>query len=305
MTSYIPLVPPLKCQGIKTKLAREIHRMSLAVEFDRWVEPFCGSAVVAFNVQPPKALLSDSNIHIIKFYRDIQAKRLAPATVREFLSEHGDQLREKGQEYYYAMRERFNNAPDSLTFLFLNRSCFNGVMRFNSSGRFNVPYCHKPDRFARAYITKIANQVRRISEVIAQSDWTFQVADFKTTLKASSASDFVYADPPYLGRHVDYFNSWSEEDDAELAELLRTTPARFIVSTWHSNEFRTNEMIAKHWSDPAFHLFTRAHFYHVGASEELRHPMLEALISNYRPAPPTEVTTSEQLSFFEQAASSA
>lgn len=304
MTSYTPLVPPLKCQGIKTKLAGEIRRMALHFDFERWVEPFCGSAVVAFNVQPKQALMCDSNAHIIQFYRDLQANRLTPGVVKGFLFEHGEELRRHGEEYYYAMRDRFNQSPDSLTFLFLNRSCFNGVMRFNRSGKFNVPYCHKPERFAAAYITKIANQVRRIGEVLAQCDWTFEVADFRTTMSNVKATDLVYADPPYLGRHVDYFNTWTESDDAALAELLRATSAKFIVSTWHSNEFRSNEMIAKHWSDPCFHLFTRAHFYHVGSSESLRHPMLEALITNFSvqssiPAP----NSAEQLAFLEQAPS--
>jgi DNA adenine methylase len=301
MISYTPLVPPLKCQGIKTKLAGEIRRIALPIEFERWVEPFCGSAVVAFNVQPKQALMCDSNVHIIQFYRDLQAHRLTPGTVREFLFEHGEELRQRGEDYYYTMRDRFNQSPDSLTFLFLNRSCFNGVMRFNRSGKFNVPYCHKPERFAPAYITKIANQVRRIGEVVAQSNWTFEVADFRATLGKLKATDFVYADPPYLGRHVDYFNSWSEGDDAALAELLRASPAKFIVSTWHSNEFRSNEMIAKHWSDPSFHLFTRAHFYHVGSTESLRHPMLEALITNFGARPSTPAPdAAEQLAFFEQ-----
>lgn len=301
MTSYTPLVPPLKCQGIKTKLAGEIRRMALPIEYDRWVEPFCGSAVVAFNVQPKKALMCDSNVHIIQFYRDLQARRLTPGTVRAFLFEHGEELRRCGEDYYYTMRTRFNQSPDSLTFLFLNRSCFNGVMRFNRSGKFNVPYCHKPERFAPAYITKIANQVRRIGEVVDQCDWRFEVADFRETMQNLASEDFVYADPPYLGRHVDYYNSWSESDDADLAELLRTSPAKFIVSTWHSNEFRSNEMIAKHWSSPSFHVFTRAHFYHVGSSESLRHPMLEALITNFTVEASIPVLdSSEQLAFFEQ-----
>jgi len=50
----------------------------------------------------------------------------------------------------------------------------------------------------------------------------------------------VYADPPYAGRHVDYFNSWSESDETELGDLLKKLPCDFILSTWHSNEFRTN-----------------------------------------------------------------
>ena len=56
-----PLVPPLKCQGIKTKLVGEIGRLVQAQAFDRWIEPFCGSCVIALNVQPKRALLCDSN----------------------------------------------------------------------------------------------------------------------------------------------------------------------------------------------------------------------------------------------------
>jgi DNA adenine methylase len=70
MTS-VPFVPPLKCQGIKTKLVRDIANLAGSAEFERWVEPFCGSCVVPLNVQPHRAVLSDSNIHIIRLYRDI------------------------------------------------------------------------------------------------------------------------------------------------------------------------------------------------------------------------------------------
>ena len=299
--SLPPLVPPLKCQGIKTKLVGEISRLAEVQEFDRWVEPFCGSCVVALNVQPARALLTDSNLHIIRLYQEIQRGTITPAVAKAFLIEEGEKLRTQGEPYYYAVRERFNAQPTSLDFLFLNRSCFNGVMRFNRHGKFNVPYGHKPERFAQAYVTKITNQIRRIAEVIAASDWTFAAADFRQTLASAQPGDLVYADPPYAGRHVDYFNSWSEADETELGSLLKSLPCRFILSTWHSNEFRTNAMIERHWSDPRFHLLTREHFYHVGSTEDLRHPMIEALITNFPAhAPQRESEEREQLAFFER-----
>jgi DNA adenine methylase len=276
-----PLVPPIKCQGIKTKLVAEIANMAEELSDGRWIEPFCGSAVVALNLQPKRALLCDSNIHIIQFYKDIQSGRLTSLGVREFLSEQGAKLLSIGEAYFYEVRERFNNAPNSLDFLFLNRSCFNGVMRFNRSGRFNVPFCRKPERFAPAYITKIVNQVQTISRVVSVSDWEFRVADFRESIATAEAGDLVYADPPYAGRHTDYFNGWSEQDEAGLAELLANLPCKFILSTWHSNEFRTNLQVEKNWASDQFHIFTKAHYYHVGAAEELRHPMLEALITNF------------------------
>ncbi|MGA7192042.1 MAG: Dam family site-specific DNA-(adenine-N6)-methyltransferase, partial [Anaerolineales bacterium] len=189
-----------------------------------------------------------------------------------------------GERHYYFVRDRFNENPNSLDFLFLNRSCFNGVMRFNKAGKFNVPFCRKPERFSPAYITKIANQVQNISKVISASDWEFKVADFKETLSSAKPQDIVYADPPYAGRHVDYFNSWSQQNEDDLAELLTSLPCRFILSTWHSNEFRTNAQVEKMWASNGFHVFTKTHYYHVGATEDLRHPMIEALITNYAAA---------------------
>ena len=274
-------VPPIKCQGIKTKLVPEIKRLAGLHDFDRWIEPFCGSCVVALNVQPKRALLCDSNVHIIKLYREIQDGSLTPAIVRSFLEEQGEELRKSGEEYYYGVRMRFNENPTSLDFLFLNRSCFNGVVRFNKSGKFNVPFGHKPERFAKSYVTKITNQVRRIADVADSCDWEFSVADFTATIAAANARDFIYCDPPYAGRHTDYFNQWSEHDEHTLIRLLQSTQARFVLSTWHSNQFRTNHSIEERWNEPNFHVVTREHFYHVGSTEELRNRMLEALIMNF------------------------
>ncbi len=134
-------------------------------------------------------------------------------------------------------------------------------------------------------------------------DWTFAVSDFRKTLAEVGPGDFVYADPPYAGRHVDYYNSWSETDEEDLARLLKGLPCGFILSTWHSNEFRTNMMIPKNWIAPGIHVLTREHFYHVGSSEDLRHPMVEALITNFPvgQAAPKSVGATEQLAFFERA----
>lgn len=290
-----PLVPPLKCQGIKTKLVSAIQSVADARHFDRWVEPFCGSGVVALNVQPKKALLCDTNRHIISLYQGIQNGEITAATVKEFLTREGEKLKAQGEPYYYEVRSRFNEVPSPLDFLFLNRSCFNGVIRFNRKGHFNVPYCHKPERFAQAYVTKITNQVRQIAQILSTVEWTFEVRDFRETLAQASTGDFVYADPPYAGRHVDYFNSWSDADEAALGAALGSLPCDFLLSTWHSNEFRRNTLIDQVWSRADFYMLKREHFYHVGSSEDLRHPMIEALISNFpMPEPMNDVQALRQ-----------
>ena len=156
-----PLVPPIKCQGIKTKLARAIRSLVPKDATGRWIEPFCGSCVVPFNVRPERAILCDTNEHIIRFYKDIQTGNVTNGQIREYLSKQGARLKKAGEEVFYEIRDQFNQAPNSLSFIFLNRACFNGVMRFNRKGKFNVPFCRKPERFARAYVANLPDALRQ------------------------------------------------------------------------------------------------------------------------------------------------
>lgn len=274
------IVPPIKSQGIKTKLVDWIASSIEDIEFERWVEPFMGTGVVAFNVRPRKALLCDSNPHLIKFYNAIKEGEITSAKVRTFLVGEGKKLLDSNGDYYYEVRERFNKEGRSLDFLFLSRSCFNGMMRFNKKGGFNVPFCKKPNRFAQALITKITNQVKNISQIIEHGDYTFVLQDFKETLQQINSDDLVYSDPPYIGRHVDYFDSWSEEDEILLNKGLTKSGAKFLLSTWLSNKYRVNEFIFSIWKD--CHIATKEHFYHVGANEKNRNSVNEALLSNTR-----------------------
>lgn len=283
-----PLVPPIKCQGIKTKLVPAIQALVGETITGRWIEPFCGSGVVAFNLRPERALLTDINPHIIAFYQAIQSGDITPSSVARYLEEEGGTLRAQGESHYYAVRDRFNEAHHPLDFLFLNRACFNGVMRFNRKGAFNTPFCRKPERFAPAYITKIVNQVRSVRQLLQQRDWTFAVADFQETFAQASIGDVVYADPPYSGRHTDYFNTWSDENEGALVYLLKSLPCTFVLSTWQENEFRRNPAMDTHWNAEGLHRLSIEHFYHVGSSEDLRHGMTEALITN-APLPGTYV----------------
>lgn len=272
-------VPPIKCQGIKTKLLPLIIK---SIDWNNngvWVEPFTGSGVVGFNLLPSRAIFADSNPHLINFYTDIQNSVISSKIVKAFLFDAGNDLLTKGEEYYYDIRSRFNSLPNSLDFLFLNRSCFNGVMRFNRKGEFNVPFCRKPNRFAQAYITKITNQVAALEKAMAGKDWMFVCQDFRKTILMAGENDFIYSDPPYIGRHVDYFDSWPEENETDLFNLLSKTKARFMLSTWEENSFRRNNFMDTMWNN--FFKTNHNHFYHVGGKEKNRNPIKEALITNY------------------------
>ncbi|MGI9251549.1 MAG: Dam family site-specific DNA-(adenine-N6)-methyltransferase [Pseudohongiellaceae bacterium] len=272
-------VPPVKSQGIKTKLVPWIGSI-VPTSFDgRWVEPFMGTGVVAFNLAPKCALLCDTNPHLITFYQAISDGEITPEMVKNYLEKEGARLLDKGQSHYYEIRDRFNKEHQPLDFLFLNRAGFNGMIRFNRKGNFNIPFCKKPQRFARAYVTKITNQVSHISKLLKVKEFVFKCQGFEKTLAGTGAEDIIYCDPPYIDRHVDYYNGWNSTHENTLFSMLSDSLGKFILSTWHHNDYRKNEYIDSLWSK--FNVLTREHFYHVGASENNRNPMVEAIITNY------------------------
>jgi DNA adenine methylase len=275
-------VPPIKCQGIKTKLVPWIRAIVPDGFTGKWIEPFMGSGVVAFNLRPKKAVLCDTNPHLIEFYNSIKHGKITSHLVRDFLEAEGEHLKKQGENYYYEIREKFNKTNEPLDFLFLNRSCFNGMIRFNKNGGFNVPFCRKPQRFERAYITKIVNQVSYVQTLLNEHEFEFKCQDFEMTVPHAGDNDIIYCDPPYIGRHADYYNSWDEKHERKLNELLNKSESRFILSTWHSNAYRENTYLNTIWRK--FNILTREHFYHVGGFEKNRNPMTEALVTNFKAA---------------------
>jgi DNA adenine methylase len=271
-------VPPIKCQGIKTKLVPFILGNIRWSKNDRsrWIEPFLGSGVVAFNLAPARALLSDTNQHVIAFYTALQQGTITGDRVRQFLTQEGRTLATTGADHYYTIRDRFNQHHSPLDFLFLNRACFNGIMRFNRQGQFNVPFCRKPHRFTPAYITKICNQVDWVRQQMQGKDWQFRVTTWEDSLTHAQAEDFIYLDPPYIGRHTDYYNAWTVADAIRLATQTQATPSGYALSMWLSNQYRYNTHLQDWWQGTDMRLCE--HFYHVGAQETLRHRMTEAIV---------------------------
>jgi len=231
----------------------------------------------------------------------LQKKEITPEGVKSYLQKEGAALLEKGEEHYYNIRSRFNEHNSPMDFLFLNRACFNGMIRFNRKGGFNVPFCRKPQRFARAYITKIVNQVEYVYFLLQRNNFKFICQDFEVTIKMAKHDDIIYCDPPYIDRHTDYFNGWDESKEKRLFEELNNTSSSFILSTWHHNDYRINEYIDIFWNK--FDILTRDHFYHVGGKEKNRNPMIEALVTNFKAVPVKyRKEKFEQLALFEQIA---
>ena len=281
------IIPPIKSQGIKTKLVPWINdiinQSGIDLSNANWIEPFWGTGVVGLNSPVGgHRIVGDNNPHIINFYNGIKDGLITPQSMREYLVQEGKLLQhaeEDGYAYYRVVKDRFNKEHSPFDFIFLSRAGFNGMMRFNKKGDWNIPFCKKPNRFAPAYITKICNQIEAAEQIIRKYDWSFVHQDFIETIRKAKRGDIIYCDPPYYGRYVDYYNGWTEENEWQLYEALKRTEAYFVLSTWHHNEFRTNDMIEKYWGQ--FNLSTQEHFYHGGGRIENRHAMIEALVFNF------------------------
>ena len=292
-------VPPIKSQGIKTKLVPWIKSIVPSDFNGTWIEPFMGTGAVAFNVAPRRAILCDSNPHLVNFYKGIASGEITPEVVKEFLTREGEILLSKGEDYYYFVRDRFNSEHSPLDFLFINRAGFNGMIRFNRKGGFNIPFCRKPQRFAQAYVTKITNQVGWVSKLIYAKEFTFKCQDFNKTIEEATSADIIYCDPPYIGRHVDYYNGWDDSHERELFNKLSGFSGRFILSTWHHNDYRENEYVKSLCSEHS--VLTREHFYHVGGKEKNRNPVIEALVTNFNAGSTERKESQTQYMLFEPA----
>ena len=270
--------PPLKSQGIKTKL---LPLIAQSIRWNpggdgRWVEPFLGTGAVVLNLAPPRALLCDLNPHTIRLLQDIQDGALSAASAREYLQDEGGVLSREGESHYYKIRDRFNLSPNSHDFLFLNRTSFNGIVRFNKKGFFNTPFCHKPERFDASFLTRVANQINWAARQMHGKDWQFACQDWRETYSAVREDDFVYLDPPYIGRNADYFSQWSDSDAVELAQRTQQLPCGYALSMWIKNSYRTNTHVDEMWPDHTVRL--ASHFYHVGSTESLRNEMIEGVL---------------------------
>ncbi len=281
------IVPPIKSQGIKTKLVPWINDLILQSGIDlenaTWIEPFFGTGVVGLNA-PIKGnhIVGDSNPHLINLYNGIKDGNITQFNMRAYLEHESKMLEtadENGYAYYREVKNRFNREHSPFDFIFLSRAGFNGMMRFNKRGEWNIPFCKKPNRFAPAYVSKICNQIASAEKIIHKGNWQFLNQNFLDTINMAQEGDIIYCDPPYFGRYVDYYNGWTEEDEETLYNALVNTPAHFILSTWHHNEFRENDMMDRFWNH--FNVMTQEHFYHGGGHIENRHPMVEALVYNF------------------------
>lgn len=155
----------------------------------RYIEPFLGSGAVFFALEPKTALLSDLNSKLIETYCAI---RSSPSLVRRYLREFS---RNHSTEFYYEIRGKIfrSQARRAAQFIYLNRTCWNGLYRVNKKGQFNVP------RGTKSAVMLPSDDFQATSRILLKSE--IYCADFETIIDRSEEGDFIYCDPPYTVHH--------------------------------------------------------------------------------------------------------
>lgn len=186
------VAPVVKWVGGKRQLLDDITPL-LPKRITSYCEPFLGGGAVLFAIQPSHAIVNDLNTDLITVYE----------VIRDNLDELLDSLKqhENTAEYFYAKRDIDRNKEEycalskiekASRLIYLNKTCFNGLFRVNSSGEFNSPFGHYKN-------PNIVNEpiLRAVSKYFNAKDITFYNEDFAETLKRVRKGCFVYLDPPY------------------------------------------------------------------------------------------------------------
>ena len=230
-----PLPPPLKWAGGKRWLVPHLASLWKPYSARRLVEPFCGALAATLSLVPKRALLNDSNPHLVHLLAWL--KRGLKITL----------WMEYDKELYYVHRKRFNEllragqadtAEAAALFYYLNRTCFNGLCRFNRRGEFNVPF----GKYKKvAYLRDFTPYQR------AFANWDFTSVDFESV--PLELEDFVYADPPFDVQFTQYAKEgFGWEDQVRAAEWLARHSGPVVVSN------QATERIVALYRKLGFHL---------------------------------------------------
>lgn len=211
--------PFLKWPGGKRWLTSK-HRQLFPAKYKRYVEPFLGGGAVFFSFLPADALLSDCNGELINVYNCIMEHH---EEIERGLARHE---RQHNADFYYRVRGSKPRDPvqRAIRFLYLNRTCFNGIYRVNLRGVFNVPIGSKTTvSFPDGHLTAVALALKK-AKIIA--------SDFEPIISQTGEGDFVYADPPYTIMHSNNgfvkYNAklFSWPDQTRLATALKAASER-------------------------------------------------------------------------------
>ena len=266
--------PIVKWVGGKRQLMFELLK-NLPTSYNRYFEPFIGGGALFFELQPDNAYISDMNEELINLYSVV---RDSVDELIEDLSKH-----EISKEYFLEIRNidrteeysKLSNVERASRFIYLNRTCFNGMYRVNSKGEFNVPFGnYKNPRIIDE------NNLLNCSELLKKTE--IKCADFSEIIHKVQKGDFVYFDPPYVPlNETSSFTSYTKDGfDIDMQFKLRdvcdeldSMGIKFMLS--NSDTKLVNELYANYEIKKVF--ASRQ----INANADGRGKITEVLVKNY------------------------
>lgn len=216
MTAVLTSTSPfLKWAGGKQRLIPQYEAyLPPLADIGRYYEPFIGSAAIFFFWQPPEATLADRNEKLVDIYRAVQQD--VEAVIAALRRHRNDEA------YFYAIRaqdeNRLSPVERAARLIYLNRTCYNGLFRENSKGKFNVP-------FGRYKNPNICNEDRLYAASASLQGVELAAADFAEVVETAVSGDFIYFDPPYVPRsRTSSFTAYDKDgfDEADHIRLADT-----------------------------------------------------------------------------------
>lgn len=276
-----PAAPVVKWVGGKTKLLPELLRR-VPRAYGRYFEPFAGGAALFFRLAPARAVLNDLNPDLVNLYRELARDVFG---VAKLLHAHEILHRADPNGHYYELRRLWNArdlqwtpAQRAAAFLYLNKTCFNGLWRVNSDGEFNVPMGDYKN-------PKILDTDALSAAGAALARAELRCGDYKAALEGVAHGDFVYFDPPYVPLNATSFTSYTAngfgpDEQRELAACASGLAARGVfVMLSNSDTPFTREM----YGDYGFRLEGVKCGRSINARGDGRGKVDELIITNYAP----------------------
>lgn len=264
------VVPFLKWPGGKRWITNEIVKNLPNVE-RRYIEPFLGGGALFFAMRPSNAIISDINSELIETYK---VMRDHPKELREKMLYH---QKHHNKEYYYKMRSMKprTNLNKASRFLYLNRTCFNGMYRVNKKGEFNVPKGTKDN------VVYDVDLFEQYSDILSNAK--IMTADFSSVIDMAEMGDFIFADPPYAMNSGNQFIKYNDklftwEDQKRLFYSLKKAYERGaqIVLTNASCE-----EIEVMYRNAGFHVIEVSRVCSISGNISKRKRIKELIISTY------------------------
>lgn len=222
--SSSPTVPIVKWAGGKRSVLPQLLAL-VPPRFSTYYEPFLGGGAFFLALEPDRAVIGDANCELIAAYA---AVRDEPEAVMAALDRMQPYVRDR--DFYYWVRSQDPSAlppaERAARFIFLNKTCYNGLYRVNRAGAFNVPF----GRYTRPPILYDRANLERVSQLFRRAE--LRCADFALTVESAGEEDFVYLDPPYvpLTRTANFTKYTSGDFDAadqrRLAEVVHRLTGR-------------------------------------------------------------------------------